>query len=460
MRSAAFLAISYLVLAVNPAVAQNSLTLEQAIRHAVSTNPQIKEAAANRRAVDFEVRQVQGALLPQIRLQGEYGSERSRRFDGVRAAGANEPRKAGGETGIVVTQLLYDGFASVNQIYRQMARSDAAAWRTFERSELVALDTVEAYLDILRYSQSIAYADANISAHEVLVNNIAQRFSGGRAGRGDAEQVRERLQSAKAVRADLQIRLEEARASFRRAVGFLPKKLGGAPRLAGLPKSRQDALNRTLAANPSIRAASYDVTAAEREFDASKGAFGPRLSAEGRVRSGRDSSTIAGGFDEASAKLKLDWNIFSGGTDTARRNELGERVAESRFRMDNLRRAAFESVDRAWGARENSGSRIQALAGQVSAAQQVVTAYRGEYQLGQRTLLDLLNAENALFNARLSLEAAKVVAVFSDYQLLATSGQLLARLNVTKAVETKMRPESHRGALSGLDFSLPRGALQ
>ncbi|MBN8534556.1 MAG: TolC family outer membrane protein [Rhizobiales bacterium] len=454
------ISLAILMAGVLPAGAQGELSLEQAIRHAVTTNPRIKEAAANRRATDMEVRQVQGALLPQVRLQAEYGSERSRRFDGVRAAGANDPRKAGGEASVVVTQLLYDGFATVNQIYRQIARSDAAAWRTFERSELVALDTVEAYLDILRYSHSIAHANANISAHEVLSNNVSQRFAGGRAGRGDAEQVRERLNSARAVKADLQIRLDEARAAFRRSVGLEPRRLGPAKRLSGLPRSRQEALDKTLAANPSLRAASSDVTAAEREFDASSGAFGPRVSLEGRARTGRDSGFIAGGFDEASAKVRMDWNIFSGGTDSARRNELAERIYENRFRMDALRRSAFESVDRAWGAREHSGARINALMGQVTAAQQVVQAYRGEYELGQRTLLDLLNAENAMFNAKLSLEAARVVAVFSDYQLLATSGQLLSQLRINRPADAALRTDAQRGALSGLNVQLPRGAVE
>lgn len=432
------------VLSLGAAQAQGTMSLDQAIRTAVTTNPRIGEAAANRRAVDQELRQVQGGLLPQVRLQAEYGNERYRRFTGLQAAGANEWRKAGGEAGIVVNQLLFDGFATLNQIYRQMARSDAAAWRTLERAELVALDTAESFLDILRFSASVAHANENIAAHERLANNIAQRFSGGRAGKGDQEQVQERLAAARAVRAELQIRLEEAKASFRRSVGVVPAKLTGATRLQGLPATKQQAFDRTVAANPTLLAANSDVTAAEREYDATTGLFVPRVGVEGRATTGRDSSNTRGAFDEASVKLRADWLIFSGGTDTARRMELGERVAESRMRMDSLRRAAFESVDRAWGVRQFSGARIASLQGQVRSAEAVVAAYRGEYELGQRTLLDLLNAENALFNARLSLEAARSVAIFSDYQLLATSGQLLSRLKIAPPRDAKLTPNDQR----------------
>lgn len=104
-----FLAAIFLISS-STAHGQQPMTLEQAIRMAVTSNPRIGEAAANRRAVDHELRQVQGGLLPQIRVQAEYGNERSRRAAGSAIAGTNEWRKAGGEAGIIVNQLLFDGF--------------------------------------------------------------------------------------------------------------------------------------------------------------------------------------------------------------------------------------------------------------------------------------------------------------------------------------------------------------
>lgn len=439
------LSLAVILALAGSASAQSGVSLEQAIRTAVANSPRIGEAAANRRATDMELRQSQGALLPQVRVQADYGSERYRLFDGLSTANSKEWRKGGGEAGIVINQLLFDGFSSVNQIYRQMARSDAAAWRTMERAELVALDTAESFLDILRYSASISYANANVATHERLNQTVLARQQGGRAGLGDTQQVRERLEAARAVLAEMKIRLEEAKAAYRRAVGSDPNRLGAANRLGGLPTSRQDALDKTIATNPTLQAAAYDVIASEREFDASAGTYAPRISLEGRTTTGRDSSNHIGAFDDTSAKVRMDWTMFSGGTDTARRGELMERVTESKMRMDALRRAAFESVDRAWGARANSGARMTSLQAQVRAAQQVVAAYKSEFDLGQRTLLDLLNAENALFSARLSLEAARAVAVFSDYQLLATTGQLLARLNIPKPSEANRLPNAQRG---------------
>lgn len=450
--------ITALVALCGPGFAQSGMSLEQAIRAAVANNPRVGESAANRRATDMEMRQVQGGLLPQVRVQGEYGSERYRRYDGLQSANLNEWRKGGGEAGIVINQLLFDGFASINQIYKQMARSDAAAWRVLERAELVALDTAESFLDILRFSSSIRHSETNLAVHERLNGVIQTRQQGGRAGIGDAQQVRERLEAAKAVRAEMMIRLEEAKAAFRRAVGKDPSRLGGASRLSGLPVSRKDALEKAIAANPTLLAAASDVVASERDFDASAGTYAPRVSLEARSTVGRDSSNRVGAFDDHSAKVRMDWMLFSGGTDSARREELMERVTEARMRADSLRRSAFESIDRAWGVRANSGARVTSLQAQVRAAQQVVAAYQGEFELGQRTLLDLLNAQNALFNAELSLEAARAVAVFADYQLLAATGQLLAKLNVPRPGEANRLGEGQRGVLP-TSMPLPRPML-
>ncbi len=425
-----------------PAVSQ-AMSLDQAIREAVSTNPRIGEAAANRRAVDLEVRQAQGGLLPQVRLYGEAGFERGRRFDSIPSAKDDDWRR-GGEGGVVVRQLLFDGGATINEIYRQMARSDAAAWRTFERAELTALDTIEAFVDIIRYSESLAAARRNIQVHRDLGQNVESRFEGGRAGVGDREQVRERLEAALAIEAELKIRLEEANAAFRRTVGKEPLALKSPPRIGGLPANKKEALELTLKSNPTLLASHSDVTASQRAYDAALGPMLPTVALEGRASSGRNSSERTGRFDDATAKIALSWDVFDGGTRAARRSELSERVTEQQLRLDALRRSAFESVDRAWAARANSGARVTSLVAQVAAAETVVKAYRSEYELGQRTLLDLLNAENGIFNAKLSLASARMVAVFADYQLLATSGRLLSRLNITPPEESRLRAEQQR----------------
>ncbi|MCA0399809.1 MAG: TolC family outer membrane protein [Proteobacteria bacterium] len=405
-------------------------TMEEAVRRAVRTNPAVGEASANRRATDFELRQAQGGLLPQVRLQADIGPESRRQYNSPLASQRSGDFQSGRQANIVVRQVIFDGFATINESWRQAYRVDAASWRVKERSELIALDAIQAYTDILRLQDMIGQSSRNIEAHRRLLDNVSARVSGGRAGQGDLDQVRERVLAAEASRAELQMRYGEALALFRRAVDQEPKGLVWPARPAGLPKSRQEALNIAVEHNATLRAAGADVRAVEAQRDAAKGSNMPTVALEGRAGYGKNTQNITGRYDEYSAKLSASWLLYSGGTDTARQNELAERVGENQMRLSVLQRQAIESIDKAWSTRQALNDRIRALSGQINSAERVIGAYRSEYELGTRTLLDLLNAEQVRYNAAVGLINAKGLALFADYQLLAASGTLLSAMKV------------------------------
>ena len=431
-----------------PALAQ-SFTLESAVRRVVTTNPGVGEATANRRATDFELRQAQGGLLPQVRLQADIGPESRRQYSSPIASQRSGDFAAGKQANLSVRQVLFDGFSTINETWRHAYRVDAASWRVKERTELIALDAIQAYTDILRLQDMIAQANRNISVHRELQSSISARVAGGRAGRGDQDQITERVLAAEAARAELQMRLGEAVAAFRKTIDREPKGLVWPSRAPGLPASRQAALSLATTHNATLRAAGSDVNAAESQREAAKGANLPTVALEGRAGYGKNTQNITGRYDEYSAKVSASWLIYSGGTDTARQNELAERVGEQQMRLSLLQRQAIESIDKAWTTRQALQDRIRALSGQVQAAGQVVQVYRSEFDLGTRTLLDLLNAEQIRYNAAVGLINAKGLAIFADYQLLAASGTLLTALRAPLPGEASnpMRGIKENGAL-------------
>jgi adhesin transport system outer membrane protein len=316
---------------------------------------------------------------------------------------------------VVVRQLLFDGFTSINEIWRQTARVNAAAARVHERTELLALDAAEAYVDVTRYLRLITIAEDNLRVHRNLFANVQARFDGGRAGEGDLEQTRERFRQS----------LDEARAKYRRAVGLEPVNLRTPGRLGGMPRSKDDSLARALQFNPTIKAADSDARAAKYAFDSTAGAFVPNVYLEGRASQGIDSDSYVGRRDDVSGKVVVSWDIFRGGQDTWRRKEMAERYIEGTMRHARLQRDAVESIDKAWAARTLTADRISALSRQIASDRKVIVAYQKEYELGQRSLVDLLNAQNQLFNGLVSLISTQGVAVFADYQLLAAMGELI-----------------------------------
>ena len=161
MKSSSF-AIASLFLATTAPVSAEPFSINDALKQATLTNPGVGEASANRRATESELRQTQSTLLPQVRLEARYGPEKfdqsaavvSARRTPIPAPGAGAWRN-GSQGSVVVRQVLFDGFASINDIWRQSARVNAAAFRVRERTELIALDAAEAYVDVVRYLRLI-----------------------------------------------------------------------------------------------------------------------------------------------------------------------------------------------------------------------------------------------------------------------------------------------------------------
>ena len=416
------------------AFASDVFSINDAIQEAVRTNPGVSEASANRRATEAELRQSQGVLLPQIRLDASAGPEMLNRYISPVPDG-NGTYMRGREASIVIRQTLFDGFASLNEIWRQAARVDASALRVLERSELIALDAAEAYIDVVRYTRIVALAQENLKVHYSVRENVAARFKGGRAGEGDNQQAEERVAAAQAVLDEFRLSLENARAKYRKTVGIEPFNLRFPGRLSGLPGSKDESLQVAVRYNPTIRAAQADVDAAKHAFDATAGAFVPQVALEGRATRGADSILYSGQYDEVSGKVVLSWDIFRGGQDSWKRKEAAERMIEETQKHARLQRDALESLDKAWAARTITADRAAALVRDVEAARRTYIAYNKEYELGQRTLIDVLNSQNQYFNAQVSLVSARGTTVFADYQLLAAMGHLLSYLKTAAPPE-------------------------
>lgn len=442
MRSAYF-AVVGLILTVSQTGAAETFSINDALKQAIHTNPGVGEASANRRATESELRQTQSTLLPQVRLEARYGPEKFDQSAAVATATAlpvpvagNGAWRDGTQASVVVRQILFDGFASIHDIWRQSARVNAAAFRVKERTELIALDAAEAYIDVTRYLRLVVLSEQNVANHEKIFSNVNSRFSGGRAGEGDLEQSRERVENARAALAEFRRSLDDARAKYRKVVGIEPYNIKFPGALSGLPRSKDEALAVAVRFNPTILAAQADADAAKHAFRVTDGAFVPQVSLEARATHNDNTYPYLGvTHDNYSGKVVMSWDVFRGGQDAWRRSEMAERHTEAAMRHARLQRDALESIDKAWSARTITATRVAALTRQLAADRKTIAAFDKEYELGQRSLIDLLNAQNQYFNAAVSLTSARGVIVFADYQLLAAMGSLVEYLKAPPPVD-------------------------
>ena len=418
----------------------HAFTLTDAVRTAVTTNPGVLEAAANRRSVDNELDQARGLYLPQVDVLGFVGPQYVDRPESL-AISENKVTRASRQIGVVAKQTLFDGFFRSNEFYRQFSRVNSAAARVLERAELIALDAIEAFVDLHRHQVILQLADDNIEEHKRLLGTVTAQVEVGTGTEGDIQQALERLAVAEAARAEILLALGEVQARFRRVVGSLPSRITPPTLPTSTPKSLESAIATARANNPALIAASSDVDVADFEFQQSKSNFLPRVDLEGRALFGNDLDGIDGTNNNLSVRLVLNWNIFSGGINRAQRRESAERLTETELRLDGLRRTIDEAAERAYSDVLSNDVRLVALRRQVNAARAVRASYSSEYEAGLRTVIDLLDAEASYFNGRLRVTSSEAIAIFSRYQLIAATGALLGRFGI--AAPNDAKPETN-----------------
>lgn len=416
-------------------------SLVEAVHKAVTTHPDIDAAKANRRAHDYELQQSRGKYYPAFDATTYIGPGRDKREDDIETP-SWATRSLAQAT---LTQLLFDGFERETEIEIRAARADGAAFRVRERGEVVSLNATEAYLNVLRNQELVALARWNIGNHESTLGKVRLRVSSGQSGIGDVEQARARLAVARDTLAQVELALREVQINYRRIIGEDPKELVR-PRLAAnvLPLNVELVVQESLSQSPTLyaRAASIDEAIATHKQSAAP--FYPTFNVIATAMYDNN-VTLDGWRKDVSVLLRMDWNLYRGGIDKNRRMEAAERIGESRATMASEERLIEEEARLSWAAMESADQRVKLLGAEVSANTQVVSIYLQEFDIGQRELLNVLDAQNDLFNSRSKAVTAGYVAQFSRYRILASAGRLASFFNAPKPVESDARARQEAG---------------
>lgn len=396
------------------------------VRAALETNPEIGVVKHDRRAVEQELRQARARLLPSLDVRAGVGPEWSHNNNTRSLDGDDSTTLLRSEAELSLTQLLFDGFETQGEIERQRARVDSAARRVTEAAEFVALDAVEAHLEVMRAQRILALNEDNVRAHESLFGKVARLEREGRGDISDVRQAEARLAEARNSLATARGRLEDAIATYLRVVGERPTDL----RATGvaenaLPASADVAAQIASTRNPSVLIAAADVDVAAAELTKARAGFYPQVNLELGATAGNNISGSTTNSANASALVVLRYNLFRGGADMAREREAFHRINEARTRLAKARRQAEEEARLSFSARATAKARVEALRAKAEAQRRTRDAYAAQFDIGQRSLLDLLDAENELFLARVALTTAEFTEMFAGYRLLAVTGQLL-----------------------------------
>jgi len=425
------LTLVWLAAAVVPYV--DAQTLKEAVEQAVQTNPEVLVTTNRRLAADEGVKEARGGYWPQVDLLTGKGRERLDDIN-ARALGLSDTTSTRRESSIVLSQMLFDGFGVKSEVARRRALVDSSAYDVAATAEDLALRVAAVYLDVLRRQETVAAAVDSLEAHQRIYDHIKLRSDSGVGRRADLDQAEGRLALAKVNLRSEQSNLKDATTTYLRLVGEAPRTLFKPPSLEqGLPRSEKQALETALANNPTIKSAQADVAAADAQLAVAKAALWPRLDLE--FAANHSSEIVQGRSNDATVMLRLRYNLWHGGADSARVREARHQVDQTNEVLNRTHRQVEESLSMALNAYVTSRDRLVSLQQYVESSDSTREAYAKQFSVGQRTLLDLLNAENEYFNARLSFLSGQYTELTSVFGVFAGMGQLLAALQIALPAE-------------------------
>lgn len=395
--------------------------------------PEIEAARHRTEAARAQAGQARAELLPSVNGSLGVGRERSQNVS-TRTAPGDEVTLRRSEAELSVTQLLFDGGAASGQVRRFAARAEGAELIMIGTAEEVAFRASQAFVEVRRLRQQLSIARENIAIHERTLSDVTALADAGRGRRADVIQAEARRSLASSSAEQLAGQLAQAESAFRYLVGRPPGELAAPPALDGrIPARVDEAVREALAEDPTVKAAQKEVEAAQHDRESARARLAmPRVTLEAGASRNRDIDGIAGPNQDRYAMLRLRYNFFRGFGESERVRETEARVQEALAELARARNEVERDVRQAWHALASDRFRLPQLAQYARASTDVAEAYRLQFQLGLRSLLDVLNAENERFNAVGTLTAGRAALALDELRLLASQGRLLEVLGVPR----------------------------
>jgi TolC family type I secretion outer membrane protein len=400
-------------------------SLTDALSLAYQSNPTLAAERAALRGQDEGVAQALSGWRPTVTVGGDGGRE-----------WLNQVPRSSGEpattfwtrTGAVtVKENLYTG----GRVEAQTRAADDAVFA--ERAHLQSVEgsildqAAGAYVDVVRDQAILELNDGNVQVLEKQLEATHDEFSAGTVTRTDVSQAEAALSLAKANREAAQNQLRFSRANYRNLVGAQPGQLADPGEPDSLPATEDESLALAENQNPDVMSADFSERAAVENIDVQFAGFLPNLSLQGLAQKGRDLTTRNDYTETSEILAVLSMPIYSGGLVESQVRQAKDTVSQKRLQLDQSKRTAIQNATAAWENLSSARAQLISYRDQIKADEVALDGVEQEQRAGLRTVLDILNAQQALLSARVGYVGSRHDAIRAGYDLLASVGRLTAR---------------------------------
>lgn len=413
-------------------VSAHAIDLSDYIADTLVAHPSVREQVHIFRQVVSDQDIAASGWQPSIDLQASTGKyENESPFTGPDRVEYNSNR-----TELSISQNLFNGFDTEYQLEQTQARIRSSLYEIYDTADNIALEAIQAYLEVLKQQRLYELASENVTSHENILSQIRERSNSGVGRRSQLQQTEGRVARAHASLIAQQNNLQDAMTQMHQILGrYIKTKNLSKPKLPPHPgMDIDDLIDLALANHPAIRVAAYNIQAAQSDYQRSKRNNYPKLDLKLAKEVGDDINGLEGDTDNLSLVLNMSYNFYRGGADQAERKKKISAVHEQQQFSARVRRQVINTLRLAWVADQSLNRQLKFLSTHIVKSRETVASYREEFFIGQRDLIDLLDAENELNSAQNQYTQAYFESFSARYRIHEGVGTLFDVLNLEATV--------------------------
>ena len=422
----------------------SAASLHEEVQYTLKTNPDVLIEIKRRHEAVQVAHQSAAGYFPVLDAVAESGGDRTKNF----STGQAWADLYSSEAGATLSENIFNGFQTYFNLKADLRRIASASYAVANQSQNTALAVAEAYLNVLREKELVRIVRNNVRTHAKTTSMIKKRVDKGISRLSELRQSRGRLALARSNLLAEQNTYRDAIDTYIEVVGKKPGRLI-TPRIrsALLKLSKNQAVALGIKNNPSVHGADYNLYAAMADHKAAYGPGFPKVDLLLTSVRARNLNGIAGDNYQDQIELQVNYNIFRGGADWAREQETAYRKQESFEEIRKTERTVIEGVSNAWNAMIITQRQLKQLYIHKVDSKAIIGAYRKQYTLGKRTLVDLLNAENEYLSASRAYTNGKTNLLLAKFRLLNGMGELTQALHVTQPKEANLNYSAYEESL-------------
>lgn len=420
-----------------PALPAHTVSLRESVEATLAHHPTIKAMQEYHQAAEHDLKRARSGWFPRVDARAGYGYEqwsdentRLHKYGGYRQS--NREFYTRSEASLTISQTIWDGMATKNRVRMHQTRLDSAESRLYDNVEALGLDAVLAHIEIYRQRRIVALAELNVKNHKSILASQHERHRSGASTMADVTQTESRLARTEASLTESRQALDNAISNYKKLTGAEPGAVEPPVVPGNAYPSLEACLIRSQFANPKIKTARSDIETQEAQAGLDKSAFSPTIYLEAGPTYTYQSGSSLDDQGGMQVMLKASWNLFNGGYDWFNVKGSLARARQMKQELNATIDALTEETEKTWTELMATRDLAKHYADAVDYSTKTRDMYLEQFNVGQRSLLDVLDSENELFSYSIQLVTAQQNIIATQYRLLALGGDFLASFKINR----------------------------